>query len=182
MLRVKLTFLPSFVSRRWPTWISRGTLVSWLRSFTVFFSLRQICGASLSLTKQPFLSHSLPKKILPDCVRVSLTFEFVTIFFLQSKVVSLVSNTQPWGPGPSINIPQRQGGPVIPPGIGFPFHHLLWLTGLQWRYSNPTPHVENTWTVTCIKTQPLISTYFLIHYSISSTHLTAYSRSYWKNR
>jgi hypothetical protein len=28
---------------------------------------------------------------------------------------------QPGGPGPRINIPQEQGGPVIPPGTGFPF-------------------------------------------------------------
>jgi hypothetical protein len=26
---------------------------------------------------------------------------------------------QPGGPGPHIYIPQEQGGPVIPPGIGF---------------------------------------------------------------
>jgi hypothetical protein len=28
---------------------------------------------------------------------------------------------QPGGPGPHIYIPQEQGGPVIPPGTGFPF-------------------------------------------------------------
>jgi hypothetical protein len=32
---------------------------------------------------------------------------------------------QPGGPGPRIYIPQEQGGPVIPPGTGFPFHCLL---------------------------------------------------------
>jgi hypothetical protein len=42
---------------------------------------------------------------------------------------------QPGGPGPHIYIPQERGGPVIPPGTGFPFHHLLRLTGLWWRYS-----------------------------------------------
>jgi hypothetical protein len=36
--------------------------------------------------------------------------------------------------------PQEQGGPVIPPGTGFPFCHLLRLAGLQWRYWNPSPH------------------------------------------
>jgi hypothetical protein len=30
--------------------------------------------------------------------------------------------------------PHEQDGPVIPPGTGFPFCHLLWLAGLQWRY------------------------------------------------
>jgi hypothetical protein len=28
---------------------------------------------------------------------------------------------RPWGQGPRIYIPQEQGGPVIPPGTGFPF-------------------------------------------------------------
>jgi hypothetical protein len=35
--------------------------------------------------------------------------------------------------------PQEQGGPVIPPGTGFPFRRLLRLAGLRWRYSNPPP-------------------------------------------
>jgi hypothetical protein len=36
---------------------------------------------------------------------------------------------EPRGPGSSIYIPQEQGGPVIPPGIGFPLRRLLRLTG-----------------------------------------------------
>jgi hypothetical protein len=32
---------------------------------------------------------------------------------------------KPGGPGPRIYIPQEQGGPVIPPGTGFPFRRLL---------------------------------------------------------
>jgi hypothetical protein len=47
---------------------------------------------------------------------------------------------QPGGSGPRIYIPQEQGGPVIPLGTGFPFCHLLWLTGLWWMYSNLPPH------------------------------------------
>jgi hypothetical protein len=47
---------------------------------------------------------------------------------------------QPVGPGPRIYIPQEQGGPVIPPGTGFPFCRLLRFAGLWWRYSNPPPH------------------------------------------
>jgi hypothetical protein len=42
---------------------------------------------------------------------------------------------QPGGPGPRNYIPQEQGGPVIPPGTGFPFLRLLRLAELQWRYS-----------------------------------------------
>jgi hypothetical protein len=47
---------------------------------------------------------------------------------------------QPEGPGPSIYIPQEQGGQVIPPGTVFPFRSLLRLAGLRWRYYNPPPH------------------------------------------
>jgi hypothetical protein len=36
---------------------------------------------------------------------------------------------QPGGPGPRIYIPQEQGGPVIPPGTGFPLCRLLRLAG-----------------------------------------------------
>jgi hypothetical protein len=46
---------------------------------------------------------------------------------------------QPGEPGPRIYIPQEQGGPVIPPGTGFPFCSLLRLAGLRWRHSNPPP-------------------------------------------
>jgi hypothetical protein len=49
---------------------------------------------------------------------------------------------QPQGPGLCIYIPQPQGCPVIPPGPGFHFHHLLRLAGLQWRYSTPPPQGE----------------------------------------
>jgi hypothetical protein len=46
---------------------------------------------------------------------------------------------QPGVPGARIDNPQEQGGPVIPPDTRIPFHSLLWLTGLGWRYSNPPP-------------------------------------------
>jgi hypothetical protein len=42
---------------------------------------------------------------------------------------------QPGGPGSRIYIPQEQGGPVIPPGTGFPLCRLLRLTGLRWRFA-----------------------------------------------
>jgi hypothetical protein len=47
---------------------------------------------------------------------------------------------QPGGPGPPICIPQEHGSPVILPDTGFPFHRLLRLAGLRWRYSTPSPH------------------------------------------
>jgi hypothetical protein len=51
---------------------------------------------------------------------------------------------QPGGPGPHIYIFQEQGSPVIPQGTEFPFHRLLRLAGLQWRYSNPPPLGQNS--------------------------------------
>jgi hypothetical protein len=50
---------------------------------------------------------------------------------------------KPGGPGPRIYIPREQGGPVIPPGTGFPFRHLLRVAGLWWGYSNPPPRHEH---------------------------------------
>jgi hypothetical protein len=47
---------------------------------------------------------------------------------------------KPGEPGPRIYILQEEGGPVMPPGTGFPFRRLLHLAGLRWRYSNPPPH------------------------------------------
>jgi hypothetical protein len=46
---------------------------------------------------------------------------------------------QPGGAGSRIYIPQEQGGPDLPPGIGFRLRRLLQLIGLEWRYSNPPP-------------------------------------------
>jgi hypothetical protein len=65
--------------------------------------------------------------------------EFTAIFYL-----SHLRLPQPGGRGPRIYIPQEQGGPVIPPGTGFPFCRLLRLAGLWWRYSNPPPHEAPT--------------------------------------
>jgi hypothetical protein len=44
---------------------------------------------------------------------------------------------QPGGLGLRIYIPQDKVSPVVPPGNGFPFFHLLRLIVLRWRYSNP---------------------------------------------
>jgi hypothetical protein len=103
-------------------------------------------NVSSTLAKQPFLSHSLPHKILPDLswMRPSdshfFGFRNNSFFFLRSKVVSFASNRKPGGPGLCIYVFQWQGGPFIPPDTGFPFSRLLRLAGLRWRYSNPPPH------------------------------------------
>jgi hypothetical protein len=58
----------------------------------------------------------------------------VTIFYCLR-----LETPQPGGPGPRIYSPQEQGGPVIPPGTGFPFRRLLRHAELRWRYSYPPP-------------------------------------------
>jgi hypothetical protein len=50
-----------------------------------------------------------------------LLWGFVTMTFLQGWIVSPAPNPQPGGPGLRIYDPQRQGGPAIPPGTGYPF-------------------------------------------------------------
>jgi hypothetical protein len=77
------------------------------------------------------------------------SLDCATDFFLQSKVVSFASNPQAEGPGLCIYVLQWQGGPVIPPGTGFPFRRLLRLAGLRWRYCNTPSHRRKVivWTV-----------------------------------
>jgi hypothetical protein len=50
---------------------------------------------------------------------------FLTVYFLQGGVVSPTPNPQPGGPDLHIYIPWRLGGPVIPPGIEYPFSRFL---------------------------------------------------------
>jgi hypothetical protein len=46
---------------------------------------------------------------------------FITITFLKGWIVSPVPNPQSGGPGLRIHDSERQGGPAIPPGTGYPF-------------------------------------------------------------
>jgi hypothetical protein len=72
---------------------------------------------------------------------VFISLDFTTLYFLQSKVIIPASNPSPGGPGLCTYFPFTwQGGRVIIQGTRLPFHHLLWLTGLQRRYSNLPPH------------------------------------------
>jgi hypothetical protein len=56
-----------------------------------------------------------------------------------ATVYCLRFETPPTWRARPLYIPQEQGGPVLPPGNGFPFRRLLRLAGLLWRYSNPPP-------------------------------------------
>jgi hypothetical protein len=55
--------------------------------------------------------------------------------------------SQPGGPDSLIYIPQEQGGPVIPPGTGFPLRSLLWLTGggIPTRLHTDSMHLWSTY-------------------------------------
>jgi hypothetical protein len=55
-------------------------------------------------------------------------------------VSQIRDSPHPGGPGSHIYIPQEQGGPVILPDIGFPFHCLLWHSMLRWRCSTSPPY------------------------------------------
>jgi hypothetical protein len=64
--------------------------------------------------------------------------------------------SQHGGPGPRIYISQEQGSPVIPPGTGFPFRHILPLAGLRWRW--PLPQVHSTRQPTLSQSQSYFTT------------------------
>jgi hypothetical protein len=124
----------------------------------VSLSLIQLLLLSSSpLAKQPFLSHSLPQKIpvirlfpviCPESDHsVFTSVDFATTICLQSKAFSFPSNPQPGGPSPCIHVPQRQGGPLIPPGTGFYFLRLLRLAGQRWHYSILPPRGTNSITL-----------------------------------
>jgi hypothetical protein len=53
--------------------------------------------------------------------------------------ISLSHLRLPQPGGPDLHIPQKQVGPDIPPGTGFPFRRLLRLPGLRWRNYSPPP-------------------------------------------
>jgi hypothetical protein len=72
----------------------------------------------------------------------------VTIF-LQSKVVSLVSNPPTWRVRSLYLCPPVTGWPIIPPGTWFHFRHLLRLAGLRWRYSTPPPYGDLSHITPC---------------------------------
>jgi hypothetical protein len=65
-------------------------------------------------------------------------------------------------------IPQEQGGPVTPPGTGFPYRRLLRLAGLRWRYSSPPPHGLGKHFSEATNKYPTIMKFFKAVFSIQS--------------
>jgi hypothetical protein len=93
-------------------YITSSLTRGWVLSFTIAAGPRQCVQSRVQVPRDSWLYFTVSHSRLP----------------------------QPGGPGPRIYIPKEQGGPVIPPGTGFAFHHLLRLTGLWWRCLNPPPH------------------------------------------
>jgi hypothetical protein len=77
------------------------------------------------------LSSTFLGRFCHMCYPIFTYLDFATIFFLQNKVVSLEFNPPQGGPGLCIHVLQRQGGPILSPDTGFPFHRLyLWGCGV----------------------------------------------------
>jgi hypothetical protein len=89
------------------------------------------------------LSHNHSQKILWDLSISSYVFFGCcnsNFFFYRMKSLASCPTPKPGGLDLHIYVPQWQSGPIILPGIVFPFHHVLRLAGLRWRYLNLPPH------------------------------------------
>jgi hypothetical protein len=91
----------------------------------IFFSVLQLrvscCGA-------PFLTIGMVCNLLIQLL-LGLARAIQVPQNSDHILLSHLRLSQSGGPGPRIYIPQEQGGPVITPGTGFPFHRLLRLAG-----------------------------------------------------
>jgi hypothetical protein len=99
-----------------------------------FFFLLEIPFRHLSVCY--FAAPSLTRGQVCNLL-VQLLLDLARVVTLESKsrrihdhiLPSHLRLPKPEGPGSRIYIPQEQGGPVIPPGTGFPFRRLLLLAG-----------------------------------------------------
>jgi hypothetical protein len=64
---------------------------------------------SSSAAKHPSLAITLLRKFCKFASCFYFFWDLAKIFFIQSKVVSLASNSQPGGPGPCIYVPPIKG-------------------------------------------------------------------------
>jgi hypothetical protein len=126
----------------------------------ICLAVRHTCGAQeqilITVTQLRVCLYGASSITRGRVCRLQLLLALASAVILGSEsrfTVSYSRLPQPGGPGPRIYIPQEHGGPVMSPGIWFPFHHLLRLAGLQWRYSNPSPRGNS-------ETQSKIQSYF----------------------
>jgi hypothetical protein len=114
-----------------------GTRDQFFFLLEIFFRHLQVCYFVASSLTRGWVCNLLLLLVLANAVPLGPESRGTEDHSLLSQFLRL---PQSGGPGPRIYIPQEQGGPVIPPGAGFPFRRLLRLTGLRWRYCNPPPH------------------------------------------
>jgi hypothetical protein len=74
---------------------------------------------------------------------------------------------QPGGPGSRIYIPQEQGGPVTPPGTGFPLRRLLRLAELRSKVKSQSHVITNG--------QSISMSWCLVHSTIKGFHLKIFN-------
>jgi hypothetical protein len=158
-----------------PAWWGKGgSLCDWqftanqfilapspLRLMARFFFQLNSCGHS------PYVTSSLTRGWvcrLQLLLFLACTFSGPSPSGLMATFYCLTFKTPPtWRPGPSIYVLPEKGSPVMPPGTGFPFHRLLQLAGLQWRWSEhaSTPW-RASWRINLRRTEyktPLITVY-----------------------
>jgi hypothetical protein len=104
----------------------------------IFFQLNT-CGYS------PYVTSSLMRGWVCR-LQLLLALASAVIFGSESRgtrdhiLLSQVRDSPIWRARSPYLYLQEQGGPVIPPGTGFPFRRLSRLAGLWRRYLNPPPH------------------------------------------
>jgi hypothetical protein len=107
-----------------------------LGPMTIVLLLLDICGLHVE-GRPPWREDGSVIYLYNLLALRSKSAELMTISYCLIWDYMLLSNTrlpQPGGRGPCIYIPQKQDGPVIPPGNGFSFCRLLRLAGLRWRW------------------------------------------------
>jgi hypothetical protein len=103
-------------------------------------------AAALRAQNIRFWAIALPRRFCQACLfrrkldHPVFTLDFATVFFFTEQGRQPCVQPHPGGSELCIYVPQWQGGPVIPPGSGFPFCCLLRFAALWWRYSNLPPH------------------------------------------
>jgi hypothetical protein len=117
---------------------------------TTFLLLSDSCG---------FVDVRLPLRLEDGSVSLQFQLTLASAVFLGTKscgthayiLLSKIRHFPNLEGQVTIFISLRNGGgPVIPPGTGFPFRHPLRLAGIQWKYLNPPPHgdfVNGYWSL-----------------------------------
>jgi hypothetical protein len=128
-------------------WLPFVCLWKTIHPLSLFMSEEYSCNSECSTWRKllPCLFPALSQKFngltrgWACLLRIQLLLVFARAVILGSSPAGLMTKfyclrfetPQLGGPRPRIFIPQEQGGPVIPPGTGFPFRRLLRLAELR---------------------------------------------------